>query len=134
MSVTFDAEGTITITLAAGPLVLSRPTLGQYRKLRDLYNQAHQAMMNDLKQADEIKDNQSEHTDEEAIAFLDSMRDRLETWHHMWLISAASELSNGLPGDVDAWPADFALDQTLPSRMLKHWRLVPLARGSNPTS
>lgn len=134
MSVTFDAEGTITINgLPAGPLILSRPTLGQYRQLRDMYRAAHKRMQEGSRQAETItKDSDAD--EEEATRLLAELEELLESWHHGFISAAASLLSSGLPESPDDWPADLALDPIIPGRMLDHWRRVPLARGSNPTS
>ena len=132
MSVSFDAEGTITINgLPAGLVILSRPTLGQYRTLRDLYRVAHKRMRDGAKQAETIG---QESDEAEATRLLAELEDLLETWHHEFIAAAASLLSTGLPESPDDWPADLALDPVIPGRMLDHWRRVPLARGSNPTS
>ena len=132
MSVSFDAEGTITIAgLAGAPLVLSRPTLGQYRALRDQYRVAHKRMRDGAKQAESIG---QESDEAEATRLLAELEDLLETWHHEFIAAAATALSTGLPESVDDWPADLALDPIIPGRMLDHWRRVPLVRGSNPIS
>ena len=131
MSVTFDAEGTITIGLTGSPLTLARPTLGQYRQLRDQYRVAHKRMRDGAKQAETIS---SESDEAEATRLLAELEDLLETWHHEFIAAAASLLSTGLPESPDDWPADLALDPIVPGRMLDHWRRVPLVRGSNPTS
>ena len=132
MSVSFDAEGTITIAgLAGPPVVLSRPTLGQYRQLRDQYRVAHKRMRDGAKQAETIG---QESDEAEATRLLAELEDLLETWHHEFIAAAATALSTGLPESVDDWPADLALDPIIPGRMLDHWRRVPLVRGSNPTN
>ena len=134
MSVTFDAEGTITIAgLAGAPLILSRPTLGQYRTLRDQYQTAKKRMLERTKQAEKITSD-DDIDEEEAERLLDELQYLLESWHHEFIAAAASALSTGLPESVDDWPADLALDPIVPGRMLDHWRRVPLVRGSNPTS
>jgi hypothetical protein len=134
MSVVFDDEGTITINgLTSGPVVLSRPTLGQYRTLRDAYRQAHKAMQAGATQAESITKDKKKHTDEEAAQLLEELETLLETWHHVFIALAASTLSKGLPEDTDEWPADLALDPIIPGRMLEHWRRVPLAHGRNQT-
>lgn len=133
MSVSFDAEGTITINgLAGAPVVLARPTLGQYRTLRDLYRAAHKRMQEGAKQAEQITTGAD--TDEtEAARLLAELEELLESWHHGFIAAAATALSTGLPDSPDKWPADLALDPVIPGRMLDHWRRVPLVRGSNPT-
>jgi hypothetical protein len=134
MSVSFDAEGTITINgLAGAPLVLSRPTLGQYRQLRDLYRVAHKRMRDGAGQAEQIT-TAADADQDEADRLLAALEDLLETWHHEFIAAAAAALSSGLPESPDDWPADLALDPIVPGRMLDHWRRVPLVRGSNPTS
>jgi hypothetical protein len=135
MSVSFDAEGTITIAgLAGPPVVLSRPTLGQYRQLRDQYQTAKKQMLERTKQAEKITSDDDDTDEEEAERLLDELQYLLESWHHDFIAAAASLLSSGLPESTDDWPADLALDPIIPGRMLDHWRRVPLARGSNPTS
>ena len=132
MSVTFDAEGTITI---AGTHVLGRPTLRQYRQLRDSYRQAVKRMQEAGERANQLAAHEDDHTDAEAEQILDELNDFLESWHHDWIKLVASTLGAvTLPADPEDWPADLALDPVIPGRMLDHWRRVPLVHGSNRTS
>ncbi len=133
MSVTFDDVGTITIHTTP-PVVMRRPTFGEYRKARDAHHANVRRVDEALKQASDIAANPDQYEQDQAQATLDDLNGFLETWHHDWLRDAATVLGDRPLPDSDEWPADLALDPVVPLRMLEHWRRVPLAHGGQATS
>lgn len=128
MSVTFDDVGTITIHTTP-PVVLRRPTYGEYRKARDKHKANVKRVDEALAKAADIAAHPENYDDDEARSTLDELNGFLEVWHHDWVADAAVVLGDRPLPEPDDWPADLALDPVVPVRMLEHWRRVPLAHG-----
>lgn len=133
----FSPLGTVTITLDGKDYVLRRPKLRQYRhyrdKIRELSMQAVDTLADLREQLDKAKDGSKEF---EALQteVQDVSQNSFELTSVPWLKDAFEQLGDPLPDDHEDWPAWLAADQSIPTKIINHWRTVPLAPGAKGTN
>lgn len=118
-------DGTAALVIDGRALVIRRPKLGEFRKIRERLYEAQDANMQQV-------ESPTDDTDAEARrAFLVALRaegEAAENRYLEWLAEALTVLGvNDVPArdDLPAWAAM----PTLASQLMAHWRDVPLASG-----
>ncbi len=131
----FSPMGTVTVTLDGKDYVLKRPKLRQYRhyrdQIRELSTQAVETLSELREKLEKAKGKEAEAIEEE-VAHVAA--NSFELTSIPWLKSAFEELGDPLPDDHEDWPAWLAADTSIPTRIITHWRTVPLAPGAKGTN
>jgi len=145
MTIDFNDDGTITITLADGDVKLARPTFGQYRQLRNAWRATAEAIAvkaaplhrrgTDLRDRMEAARDGGDDDAADRLAAEDrqaggEFTDWQEGQVAAWLVEAITLLSDRDDVDADGLPAA-AANVTLPGDMVTWWKSVPLAPGRN---
>jgi hypothetical protein len=135
--VTFDPMGTVTITLNNKTYVLGRPKLRQYKHHRDririLARDAAEQVSAMGDKLETLKEGGPafEKLSEEITGIT---RNSFALTSVPWLKDVFDDIGDPLPPDEDDWPAWLAADQSIPTRIINHWRTVPLAPGEKGTN
>jgi hypothetical protein len=139
---TMNDDGTATISLVSRKVRLRRPTLGEYRSLREQL----ETMQDDAVDASETLANmvveqqqipQSDRLSESAQQMSRRVREQTRTVRKLGEQSREHWLGNVLAtlGDVgditaDEYPSDVAGDQWI-GQLIEHWRTRPTHPGDN---
>lgn len=129
--ITFDPQGTVTVTFDGNTYKLRRPTFGQFR----YFNRKYYGIVDDLQsRLTEARDMlNSDPTEEDAERARAMLRDLGEHPLHELTTPVLAEMftqvGDPLPEDVDDWPAWLVTDPSLMRQILDHWRTVPKASG-----
>ncbi len=134
--ITFNPTGTVTIDIGK-PYVLKRPKLREYRYFRDLIRElsieAVDTMNGLQKDLEGVEEGTAEFSElESEIRHIGA--NSFELTSIPWLKSVFEQLGDPLPDDHEEWPAWLAADQTIPTKIINHWRDVPLAPGEAGTN
>lgn len=133
----FDPIGTVTVTIDNKPYKLRRPKLREYRYHRDeiraLSIKAVEHLDGLRTRLDSLDETSEEYAALEA-EITHISRNSFELTSVPWLTAVFDDLGSPLPDDFEDWPAWLAADQSIPTKIITHWRTVPLAPGSKTTS
>jgi hypothetical protein len=135
--ITFDPMGTVTITLDDKERVLRRPKLRQFRHHRDQIRSLSANAMDTFKaMQDKLEGLKEGGPAFEKLAgeITEISRNSFLLTSVPWLKAVFEDLGDPLPEDHDDWPAWLAADQTIPTKIIEHWRTVPLAPGAKGTN
>jgi hypothetical protein len=130
----YRPDGTIDLIVDGTVRHMRRPKLREFRhwaeQLRDLAKAAQEdsirlaAMLERL--AEEPDEDEVDQLQKEAQ---EAAQRRVE-YTAPWTAGVVEQFSDKpLPEDPGDWPAWLALDLSIPSKILAHWRTVPLAPG-----
>ena len=135
MAIDFASDGSVIIEWGIRNIVIPSPMIGDYRKLRNRLDELAR-IEDDLREkwqatlADKTgKDAKDRAKREQAV------REHVENWVINWLTTPLDGNGRTLLGDqgeTDSWPS-WLTANTLPGRMLTHWRTLPLASGAPKT-
>ena len=129
--ITFDPQGTVTVTFDGNTYRLRRPTFGQFRYFNRKYYGIVDDLQSRLTEARDMLNNDP--TEEDAERARAMLRDLGETPLHELTTPVLAEMftqvGDPLPEDVDDWPAWLVTDPSLMRQILDHWRTVPKASG-----
>ena len=129
--------GTVTVTLDGKDYTLQRPKLRQYRYFRDQIRELSVSAVEHLTQLRERLEASEEGSEEfkSLEAEINKVsQNSFELTSVPWLKEVFDQLGNPLPEDHEDWPAWLAADQSIPSKIITHWRTVPLAPGAKGTN
>jgi hypothetical protein len=145
----FNPDGTISLTIDGTVRHLRRPKLREYRywaeQLRDLAKEAQAEATRLVGLLDQLQKERASGSEEEAKAAeeaLASIQDELDEankkrveYSTPWTSGVVAQFSEKpLPEDPDDWPSWLALDVSIPSKILGHWKKSPLAPGASGTN
>ena len=129
--ITFDPQGTVTVTFDGNTYRLRRPNFGQFR----YFNRTYYGIVDDLAaRLNEAREMLAGEPDEETAERARQMvKDLGETPLHELttpiLAEMFTQVGDPLPEDSDEWPAWLVTDPSLMRQILDHWRTVPKASG-----
>jgi hypothetical protein len=129
--ITYDPQGTVTVTFDGNTYKLRRPTFGQFR----YFNRKYYGIVDDLQSRltearDMLNNDPTEEDAERARAMLRDLGEHpLHELTTPVLAEMFSQVGDPLPEDVDDWPAWLVTDPSLMRQILDHWRTVPKASG-----
>lgn len=133
----FNPDGTITVLDDGTKYTLRVPRFGQYKavKVEVFSTQARireksQAMMTELKVAKEATENQEAVAAEAVQRSEQLVDDTMEELTNVMRFIFNELSDTPLPINSDEWPAWLVGDQMPMTQMLRHWKTVPLGRGS----
>lgn len=134
----FNDDGTITVNDDGTVYQLKVPRFGQFKAIKSeifttqaRLREKSEAMMTDLRAA---REGDSPNQDEIAAETLQRSEQLVDdTMNELagvmrFIFKTLSD--NPLPDDEDDWPAWLAAEQQTMGQMLRHWKTVPLGRGS----
>ena len=149
----FNPDGTISLVIDGTARHLRRPKLREYRywseRLRDLAKEAQAEaarlvdLLDQLQQERKLaKESGTEEDEAAAEQSLQSIQDELDEankkrveYSTPWTAGVVEQFSEKpLPEDPDDWPSWLALDVSIPSKILGHWKKSPLAPGAAGTN
>lgn len=132
--IAFNETGTITLTIDNQPYGLRRPKLGQFRYFRDQIRELSVAAVAELQELkDRMDQAEGAEADQLEIEFRSASANTFTMTSVPWLTKVFEQLGDPLPDDYEEWPSWLA-DPTIPSKIIDHWRTVPLAPGAKGTN
>ena len=129
--ITYDPQGTVTVTFDGNTYKLRRPNFGQFR----YFNRKYYGIVDDLQSRltearDMLNNDPTEEDAERARAMLRDLGEHpLHELTTPVLAEMFTQVGDPLPEDVDDWPAWLVTDPSLMRQILDHWRTVPKASG-----
>jgi hypothetical protein len=132
--ITYDPQGTVTVTFDGNTYKLRRPNFGQFRYFNRKYYGIVDDLQSRLTEAQDLLKKSREAEDPEGVERAKAMvRDLGATPLHEITTPVLAEMftqvGDPLPEDVDDWPAWLVTDPSLMRQILDHWRTVPKASG-----
>ena len=137
MAIDFAQDGSVIIEWTGAKadfhtVTVPSPMIGDYRKLRNRLDELAR-IEDDLREKWQtaVKDK----TEKDRIKREQAVREHVENWVINWLTTPLDGNGRTLLGDqgeTDTWPS-WLTANTLPGRMLTHWRTLPLASGAPKT-
>lgn len=122
-------DGTVVIRAGAEEWVLRRPTLGEYRRLFEMYRDAGKAIRAAVEAVPLLEDGSV--NDDERIRIANDMQLGSEAQAPIYaavLAQYIAALSDQDPPDPSDLPA-FTVSSVFLDRIIPHWRAVPLDLG-----
>jgi hypothetical protein len=110
----YRPDGTIHINAGDRQVVLRRPTIRDYRELRNAQAELAARLTTLRGDPDQV----------------DEFTELAQEWALDWVTQVIARLGDGgFPDDPDEWPV-WLTSFTLPGRIVDHWQTVPLASGT----
>lgn len=136
----YRPDGSVVMALAEGSLRLRRPTLGEYRRLREALHDVVDRIAGEADEARatarELDEAGADETDPEVVASLTAkarvqqrqLTNRLEDLRFEWLVYVAEVLGDRPLGVDDALP--WMTQPQVAAELVGHWRSVPSRSGA----
>lgn len=129
--ITYNPNGTVTVTFDSTAYLLRRPTFGQFR----YFNRKFYAILDDingkLADAREMLESEDEKTQAQGRALTKEIGEKpLHEYTSQVLQEMFTQCGDALPEKIDDWPAWLVTDPTLMRTILDHWRTTPKASGT----
>lgn len=135
--ITYNPDGTIDVIVDGSVRHMRRPKLREFRHWAEALRELAKAAQEDSVRLAAMLERLAEDPDDEEIDQLqkeaqEAAQRRVE-YTAPWTAGVVEQFTDPtkpLPEDPGDWPAWLALDLSIPSKILAHWRTVPLAPGA----
>lgn len=131
--ITYNPNGTVTVTFNDDTYHLRRPTFGQFRYFNRKFYGVADELRAKLAEAQTLAtdDTASEADKEKARELIKWIGDNPLHEHTAPILADMfTQVGDPLPESVDDWPAWLVTDPGLMREILDHWRTVPKASGT----